>query len=114
MKTNLWRLRVEPIDLITKCWLRANGFQYDKLTIEKGSEDVSDPQGRFRNRFYISRKKKIRFFVEDHHEKAGKLAYICDVVFLVEHPYNKGEEIPNNVKRVSSWVDIYRWMRKLT
>jgi len=57
--------------------------------IEQGHEDVADPQGRFRNRFYVARKKGIRFFVEDDLEKAIKLAYICDVVFLLDHPYNR-------------------------
>lgn len=111
-KIRLWRLK--PIDIITKCWLHHNGIEYDKLTIEKGSEDISDPRGQFRNRFYISRKKKIRFFVEDDDEKANKLAYICDVVFLIEHPYNKDKKLPKNVLRVESWNDIYRWIRKLS
>ena len=53
MRTNVRRLRLDPLDLITKCWLQSKGFQYDELTIEKGSEDISDPQGKVRNRFYI-------------------------------------------------------------
>jgi len=110
----IWRLGLKPIDIITKCWLRENWIEYDKLTIERGSEDVSDPQGHFRNRFYISRKKKIRFFVEDHPEKAGKLAYICDLVFLMEHPYNKNKKLPNNVLRVRSWDEIYYNIRRLS
>jgi uncharacterized HAD superfamily protein len=114
MKTRLWPLRLEPVDFMTKCWLNLNGFSYDDLTIEKGSESISDPQGPFHNRFYISRKKKIRFFVEDDHEKASKLAYICDIVFLIEHPYNKGKEVPDNVLRVQSWSRIFRLIRELS
>lgn len=89
-------------------------IEYDYITIERGSEDVSDPQGHFRNRFYVSRKKKIRFFVEDDHEKASKLAYICDIVFLIEQPYNESEKIPTNVIRVGSWDEIYRQIRKFS
>jgi uncharacterized HAD superfamily protein len=109
---NLWRLGIRPIDIITKCWLQNKEIEYDYITIERGSEDVSDPQGHFRNRFYVSRKKKIRFFVEDDHEKASKLAYICDIVFLIEQPYNESEKIPTNVIRVGSWDEIYRQIRK--
>jgi hypothetical protein len=118
--TILWRTRlynhriigIHPIDLVTKCWLQKNGIEYNGLTIERGSEDVVDPQGHFKNRFYISRKKKIRFFVEDDPEKACKLAYICDIVFLIDHPYNKDEIFPSNVIRIKSWDDAYRQIRK--
>lgn len=114
MKTRLWRLKLEPIDLITKCWLHNHKFQYDELTVERGSEDIADPRGQFRNRFYISRRKKLRFFVEDDSEKAGKLGYICDVVFLIKHPYNKNKRLPDNVIPISSWEEIYRSIRKLS
>jgi len=103
---------MHPIDMITKCWLQRNGIEYDSLTIERGSEDVVDPQGHFKNRFYIGRKKKIRFFIEDDPEKACKLAYICDIVFLIEHPYNKNESVPSNVVRIKSWEELYRQVRK--
>ena len=103
---------IRPIDIITKCWLQKNEIEYDAITIERGSEDVADPQGHFRNRFYVSRKKKIRFFVEDDAEKANKLAYICEIVFLIEQPYNKNEKLPSNVVRVGSWDELYRQIRK--
>jgi len=91
-----------------------HGFEYDDLTIEKGSEDVSDPQDRFHNRFYISRKKKLRFFVEDDYEKANKLAFVCNTVFLIDHPYNKGKEVCADIIRASSRTDTFRWIRKLS
>lgn len=119
-----------PIEHLTKCWLRLNNLNWDKLTIERGNEDVADPQGHFRNRFYIARKKRIKFFVEDDLEKAVKLAYICDVVFLLDHPYNQNlpdkckgcgydckldeKYVPDNVKRVKSWDDIYKCIRMLS
>lgn len=117
-KVRLWLssklFRVEPIDMITRAWLKSNGFEFDNLIIEKGSEDVSDPRAEFRNRFYISRKKRIRFFIEDDPEKANKLAYICDVVFLMDQPYNQSQNFANNIIRVKSWDQIYKEIRKLS
>ncbi len=87
------------------------------MIIEQGSDDVSDPQVHFRNRFYISRQKGIRFFVEDHLEKAVKLAHICEVVFLFDQPYNQVEEnkiVPSNILRVRSWGEIYKEIRRLS
>jgi len=114
LKYGIWRFALEPVDVMTRCWLSENGIEYDKLIIERGSEDVSDPQGEFRNRFYISRKQKLRFFAEDDAEKASKLAYICDIVFLLKQPYNEDKDIPGNVVRVNTWEDIYKWIRKIS
>ena len=104
------------IEEITRNWLDYHNFSYDKLIVEKGSDDVSDPQAHYKNRFYESRKRKIRFFVEDILEKAEKLAYICDVVFLYDHPYNRNpkRELPSNIVRVKSWDDIYGEIRRLS
>ena len=107
------------IQRLTILWLRSYGFEYDKLIIEKGNEDTTDPRGHFRNRFQFSRKKKIRFFVEDDLEKAVKLSFICDVIFLIDHPYNTpnrfvGTAIPSNIIRVKSWNEVYRHIRRLS
>lgn len=114
MKIEIMRLGLKPIDIITKCWLHHNGIEYNKLIIERASENISFPWVQFQNRFYISRKRRLRFFVEDDEEKANKLAYICDVVFLMEQPYNTGKNLPKNVLPVKSWDEIYRWIRKLS
>ncbi len=117
----------DPIQIITTMWLWKNGIEYDSLTIETGSENVPDASIAYKNRFRLAAKRKIRYFVEDDWEKATKLAYICDVVFLVDHPYNQQQganqrkhkdafihgELPANVVRVSSWDEIYRWVRQL-
>ncbi len=111
------KIGITPIEQITRHWLEWHEFEYDKLVIEKGSDDIEDPQVHFKNRFYISRQKKIRFFVEDILEKAEKLAYICDVVFLFEHPYNRnpeGKKLPSNIVEVKSWEEIYRRIRSLS
>jgi uncharacterized HAD superfamily protein len=119
-----------PIEQFTKCWLRLHNIDCDDLTIEQGNEDVADPQGHFHNRFYIARKKQIRFFVEDDLDKAIKLAYICDIVFLLDHPYNRNtqdrcqkcirkckqerRDVPDNVTRVESWGEIYRYILRVS
>ncbi len=128
LKSMLYRLmpRMTPLKPITKEWLKKNHFLYKKFIFEKGNDFSSDPQGNFRNRFSIARKKKIRFFVEDDIEKATKLSYICDVVFLFSHPYNEFHPnqpprvsqlikgLPSNVIRVRSWSEIYQEIRRLS
>lgn len=125
------RLGMRPIEIITRWWLYRHELDYRNLTIERGNENVADPQGHFRNRFQISRRKIIRYFVEDELEKAQKLSYICDAVFLVEHPYNIGYEkkcescrydckreqidlSSTNIKPVKSWDEIYKSIRRLS
>lgn len=105
----------KPIDRVTRLWLREHGLKYDKLIIEKGNEDIPDPRGHIRNRFFKSREYKIKYFVEDDLEKAIKLAYICDTVFLLDQPYNQSlNEPPSNIIRVKSWDEIYKQIRKLS
>jgi len=107
-------LNRKPIDIITRLWLREQKIGCDKLFVEKGSEEVQDPRGHVRNRFIKSREYKIKYFVEDDAEKAVKLAYICDVVFLLRQPYNEGAtELPRNIITVKSWDEIYVWLRRL-
>jgi uncharacterized HAD superfamily protein len=111
------------IDKITRLWLFENGIKfprsfkkhnnYIKLIIEKGSEEVTEPRRMFKNRFYESSKNNIKFFVEDDLRKAIKLSYICDFIFLLDHPYNQEKSLPNNVFRVKSWGEIYTKIREL-
>jgi uncharacterized HAD superfamily protein len=124
------RFKEEPLKLITKEWLHnllnKNKIKY-KLFFEKGNDFSSDPRGNFNNRFYISRKRKIRFFVEDDISKAIKLSYICDVVLLISHPYNEPHEslpfhinnnlrknLPSNIIRVKDWQEIYHYLKILS
>jgi len=116
-------VKIDPLKEITKRWLKDNEFTYDKLIFEKGNDYTAFPEGNVMNRFQISQKNKIRFFVEDDLEKAIKLSFICDVVFLISHPYNKvsktlpedindfREKIPSNIVRVKEWSEIYKLMR---
>jgi uncharacterized HAD superfamily protein len=119
-------LKEEPLIQITKKWLKDKGVDYDKFIFEKGNDYSSNPNNKFKNRFYISRKKKIRFFVEDDFEKAIKLSYICDIVFLISHPYNEPNDklsgninnlrknLPSNIIRVKDWNEIYQYIRRLS
>lgn len=81
---------------ITRRWLKRHAFKYDKLIVERGNTNTVDPLLLTRNRFLISKDKIIRAFVEDDFDKAKKLADICEVVFLIERPYNEGT-LPMNV-----------------
>lgn len=104
---------IDPIKLITTKWLDANSIPYDKLMIEKASEHVMDSRSVVRNRFQKARTKQYRYFVEDDYVKALKLSYICDVVFLINHPYNSRREIPSNVIRVNDWEELYERVKEL-
>jgi len=105
------------MEQITRNWLEYHGLKYDKLIIENASDDVSEPRVQFKNRFYISRQGRIKFFVEDILEKAIKLVHICDVVFLFDQPYNRvtqDKQLPSNIVRVTSWDEIYKEIRRLS
>jgi uncharacterized HAD superfamily protein len=120
------KLKTNPLAQITKEWLKRHKFSYDKLIIERGNDYSSDSRINFKNRFYIAKKKRLKFFVEDDIEKATKLSFICDVVFLISHPYNTPhknlpkeinklrENIPRNIIRVNNWSEIYSLMRRLS
>jgi uncharacterized HAD superfamily protein len=104
------------VDIITYCWLKNNGINFKKLTIEKGTENIEHVKTKYENRFKISGNKLIRFFVEDDYEKAIRLSYICDIVFLIKHPYNSDRTDlprPDNVIPVDGWTDIYKKIRLL-
>jgi uncharacterized HAD superfamily protein len=104
----------QPIERITKAWLEENNIEFDTLMVEMGSEEVADPAAHLHNRFYASRYKQIKYFIEDDLIKAEKLAYICDVVFLIDQPYNQKPVLPGNVIRVKDWDEIHLHMRKLS
>lgn len=115
------------ITYITKLWLRKSGILFDSLLVEKGNENIVYARGRFENRFNYAKRKKIRFFVEDDWVKAIKLSYICDIVFLIDHPYNRTAEenpskhadssvigkLPPNILRVESWAQLKKIITQL-
>lgn len=104
---------VHKIDRITHVWLYKHRLEYDRLIIEKGHANLASPNARFVNRFNMARRYNLRFFIEDDLEKATKMAHICDVVFLVDHPYNQqAYGLPANIRRVTTWDEIYNEVRK--
>ena len=105
-------IRGRLMSKITRRWLGRHAFKYDKLIVERGNTNTVDPVLLTRNRFLISKEKMIRAFVEDDFDKAKKLADICEVVFLMDHPYNQGT-VPMNVIRVQSWQEVYDFLRRV-
>jgi uncharacterized HAD superfamily protein len=90
-----------------------HGIGYDKLVVETGN--VHSPGRhllRRMNRFSMSESYEIRLFVEDDLFKALKLANICEVVFLIDQPYNHTTDLPRNVIRVRDWKAIYEYIRQ--
>lgn len=112
-----WRCRAngsQAIELLTEQRLGKHEIEHDNVVIERGNVHTTDPAMLVRNRFAISARKKIAIFVEDDLQKALKLTAICELVFLMEHPYNQmqpEEEKPHNLITVKSWSDIYRFVR---
>ena len=59
-------------------------------------------------------------------DKAEKLSYVCDLVFLMDYPYNRPANglssvennrrahLPGNVMRVLNWKDIYDQVKALS
>jgi len=107
--------RKNKINKITKQWLKNNNISFDKISIEKG--DLFFPAKRkiakYKNRYYICKKKRIMFFVEDNLENALKLSEICRYVFLYNQPYNQCESLPQSIIRVHSWEQIYDKVKEL-
>ncbi|HET9587579.1 MAG TPA: hypothetical protein VFO91_02210, partial [Anaerolineales bacterium] len=105
---------ITPIETITRTWLRKHDFEFDNLMVEMGSEEVADPSAHVHNRFYASRMLPIKYFIEDDLIKAEKLAYICDVIFLIDQPYNQKENLVGNIIRVKDWGEIIQYMREFS
>lgn len=112
----------KSLKIITKEWLVKNNVPYNRLYIEKSSIDKSPrsysifgllfgiPKSQFKNRFYYTKNKPYRYFIEDSPENTIKLASCCEYVFLIEQPYNLPvnfeQELPTNVIRVKDWNEI--------
>lgn len=111
-RTRDW-LRVlssNPIRFITLKWLKSHGFTPKKVLVNIGKRRFWT---RETDRFKVARAENIRFFVEDDLANAVRLSDTCQVVFLIDQPYNPSDELPPNVLRVESWEDLYERMREL-
>lgn len=114
----VWKLQWKdikdiPIRIITLNWLKKHGFPYKNLVIESGSEHSPEIASKGKNRFVLSQLHEIKIFVEDDLDKAKKLASICELVFLIDHPYNQKTQnkLPYNIIRVQSWDEIYNYFK---
>jgi len=132
---NLWATLVyislasrPVIELFTKAWLKEHEIPFDSLTIERSlSADGVHHSTDTKSRVQVARKHSLKFFVEDDWDSAFRLAFVCDVVFLIRHPYNEAiatrkdlfgkgsftEALPTNVIVVDGWADIHRAIRRL-
>lgn len=97
---------------LTRDWLKRHGIPYNGLLVEKGNVHTTDRRIKVRNRFTVSERKEIRIFIEDDLFKARKLANICEMVFLIDHPYNQAADLPKNMIRVKSWRELYEYIRQ--
>jgi uncharacterized HAD superfamily protein len=108
-------IRGRLIRSITARWLKQHRISYDRLVVEGGNTSTADARMRVRNRYKLSKQHEIRAFVEDTLSNALKLANVCQIVFLLDHPYNQAApgSLPTNVVRVKSWNEIYGWLRNV-
>ena len=106
----------KPIDGVTREWLRRHELPFDRLLVEKGNEHAKNLPSKSENRFYFSRTKNIRYFVEDDLMKAQKLSFTCEVVFLINQPYNQcpPDQLPKNIVRVADWQNLYEHLKSLS
>lgn len=106
-------VRGRLVRLITKEWLRDHQIYYDRITVEGGNTSTADARTLVRNRYKLSRTHEIRIFVEDTLPNAVRLSNTCQVVFLLDHPYNQDRTgtLPSNIVRVKSWTEIYDWLK---
>ncbi|MPM00746.1 hypothetical protein SDC9_46976 [bioreactor metagenome] len=115
-----WRVesddhRKHNIQKITKKWLSDKKIKYNRIWFEKGNYDspISANLALYYNRFYISARRKIEFFIEDEPIKACKLAKVCRYVLLIDHRYNRSYRYPCNVIRVKDWEEVKKVIRQL-
>jgi len=107
------KIALDPIDVITRSWLNAKEITYDNFTLEKGNEDVEDPESHFRN---VS--------ISAGGERSGSLSRmmltkqlsLLSSVISCSYSINliiRGNHSPNNVVRADSWDEIYKSIKKL-
>lgn len=103
-----WKIHVitfrpwhDNLGLQTERWLESNGYNYDTVHL---SEDHDKTQ-------YVH-KLGINVFVEDRKESAELMSNVCDVVYLLDYPYNQGS-IRDKINRVKNWEEIINSLETL-
>mgnify|MGYP000271029133 CR=1 FL=1 len=104
---------------LTKRWLTFHQFPIDRLFVETRRDEIFSRHKPAYNRIFKAKlNPRVQFFVEDDLVNAIKLSDHCELVFLINHPYNQslapydelkthGKELPKNVIRVNSWGEIH-------
>jgi len=102
------------IEEITKSWLKNNDIIYKDIIFEKGNLQypVTLKKSLYKNRFYLSKKMKIKYFIEDDLDKALVLSNICNKVFLINHKYNECKVLPHNIVRIEKWSEIFDYLKR--
>lgn len=118
---------MKPIDIVTTGWVRGNGIPCDKLIVEHEQAKFWQLVFPITTRFSVAKRRHLQFCVEDDPINAIKMAYLCEVVFLIDQPYNRTppfdpayvgdpgftDRFPGNVIRVGSWHAIYQHIRRM-
>lgn len=110
--------------LLDRIWYKIVGIfiKRKKVILETGNPYISDTRfwNRYRksiklkNRFQYANLHGFKFFIEDNPENAIKLSNFCEGVILFDEPYNQDSNkyvYTKNIIRVSSWNDIYRFIK---
>lgn len=103
---------------LTKTWLNKyiDKKVLKKITFEEGNIDhpVGINKHLYMNRFYLSKKYKIKYFIEDELPKALKLSQICNFVILINHKYNEvDDQLPYNIIRVNNLDEAFTKIKDL-
>lgn len=84
---------------VTLKWLLNSNIPFDTVNLLGTHRKVDEVKRR-----------GLDLFIEDHYGTAVSIAKECKIpVLLLNTPYNQGKTVENLV-RVYSWLDIYRWV----
>jgi uncharacterized HAD superfamily protein len=106
-----WQEPPIAIRKLTEEWLESCGIKHNELIVEHENTCETDSEILRLNRFAQARLTPLPIFIEDDLSKARKLANTCEIVFLINQPYNQAEDdaIPFNIVRVNGWKEIHRY-----
>lgn len=86
---------------ITKSWFDTSDIPYDHIELIGSHKKIE-----------IAKKYQVEAFFEDKHDNAVDIAEELKIpVILFDTPYNR-KPIPNNVIRVTNWLEANEWIMK--
>lgn len=104
-ENKLWSQK-SAMEHITRVWLKKHDIAFDDLVVERKQTPEE------KKRFFRSRCGEFAIFVEDDLDKATKLAAVCNLVFLIDHPYNQTTDLPQNIIRVENWSELTKKLQQ--